>query len=62
MERIFSLTKDEAHKRGVCVNCKLPALDRCYSIAGRAEYQISGLCEQCFDDIMGGADSQCKNN
>lgn len=46
---LFGLTKDEVLKRGLCINCKQPALDKCYSDAGRAEYKISGMCELCFD-------------
>lgn len=33
----------------ICLVCKLPALPRCYSDAGRREVAISGLCEPCFD-------------
>lgn len=39
---------------GLCINCKRPALDHCYSAAGRREFQISGYCEECFDKITGG--------
>jgi hypothetical protein len=47
------MTKSEAHQKGVCINCKLPnVLSRCYSDAGRREYQISGMCEKCFDELF----------
>jgi hypothetical protein len=36
---------------GLCIKCKEPALEKCYSAMGRREYRISGLCEQCFDEI-----------
>ena len=26
-----------------------------YSYAGIREYKISGMCEHCFDELMGGA-------
>jgi len=47
----FGMTDKEAHEKGVCINCKKPALARCYSRAGADEYRISGLCEMCFDEI-----------
>jgi hypothetical protein len=45
------MTKDEAVAKGICIDCKEPALAKCYSDAGRREYRISGLCEKCFDSI-----------
>jgi hypothetical protein len=51
---IYGQTKDEVNATGLCIQCKFSALERCYSEAGRREYQISGLCEKCFDSIMGG--------
>ncbi len=49
---IYKMTKAEAHEKGICIQCNEPALPNCYSEAGRKEYQISGLCEKCFDEIM----------
>ena len=51
---VFGSTKEEAIKEGLCINCRELALPKCYSDAGRREYKISGLCEQCFDEITGG--------
>lgn len=51
---IFGETITDAQTEGICVNCKEPAVPKCYSEAGRREYKISGLCELCFDNIMGG--------
>lgn len=48
---IYNMTKEEAHSKGICLECKKPAFLKCYSKAGRKEYQISGLCERCFDKI-----------
>jgi hypothetical protein len=42
----------EAQGTGLCVDCGLPALPRCYSEAGRREFTISGLCEKCFDSAF----------
>jgi len=47
----FGTTAKEARAKGLCINCKEPALPKCYSEAGRREYKISGLCEKCFDEI-----------
>ena len=48
---LYSITKAEAHRTGICIQCKEPAFLKCYSEAGKREYKISGLCEQCFDKI-----------
>jgi len=50
---LYGETATAAQERGTCLQCKLPALERCYSEAGRKEYRISGLCEVCFDEITG---------
>lgn len=43
-----------AHEKGICVACGEFAAPRIYSPEGRAEYQISGMCEVCFDDMFEG--------
>jgi len=48
-ERLFGMSKDEAIKKGICIECKQPATF--YSDAGKREYKLSGLCEHCFDGI-----------
>jgi len=48
---VFGNSRTDALEQGVCVNCGLEAMPRCYSAAGRREYLISGLCELCFDEI-----------
>lgn len=50
---IYGMTKAEAHQQKICLKCKQPAEKNCYSVAGLREYQISGLCEVCFDDLGG---------
>jgi hypothetical protein len=35
--------------KGICVKCKKAAVT--FSEAGAKEYNISGLCENCFDKI-----------
>lgn len=51
---IYGKTKDEAVSSGLCIDCGKPALENCYSEAGRKEFLISGLCEKCFDSLMEG--------
>jgi hypothetical protein len=48
----FGTTKAESHTQGLCIQCKEPALPKCYSDAGRREYRISGVCEDCFDKMF----------
>ena len=48
------MTKDEAVKVGICIECKQPdPLSRCKTDAGKREYYISGVCEECFDKMFG---------
>ena len=49
---LYKMSPGEAISQDLCIDCKMPALPRCYSDAGRNEYRISGLCEQCFDKIF----------
>lgn len=41
--------RNDAIARGICVKCKRDK--SWYSEAGKKEYYISGLCEECFDKI-----------
>lgn len=45
-------SKDEAIAAGCCVMCGRPVEGRIYSESGKGEYQISGSCEFCFDDLV----------
>lgn len=53
-KEIYKMTAGEAIEKGLCIQCRKEAIPKCYSDAGRREYKISGLCEQCFDEIVGG--------
>jgi len=50
-ESAFGKDSESNLKAGLCIDCKEPAIPKCYSEAGRREYAISGLCEECFDRI-----------
>jgi hypothetical protein len=39
-------------ERGICIQCEKPALPRCHSPLGRKEFEISGMCEICFDSMF----------
>lgn len=51
-KELFDINRSDAIKKGICVDCKQPAIENCYSNAGKREYQISGLCEKCYDKIF----------
>lgn len=42
---------------GLCIECGQPALEKCYSEAGRREVRISGICEICFDNLFLGVEN-----
>lgn len=58
-KELFNLTPAEAIQQGICISCKQRIYysptkkaekeGHIYSIAGQNEYQISALCEYCFD-------------
>lgn len=50
-QQIYGKSFKEVIESGLCIHCGEPALEKCYSAAGRKEYKISGLCERCFDEI-----------
>ena len=49
---LFGEDYQDIQESGLCIQCREPALPKCYSEAGRKEFKISGLCEKCFDEIM----------
>jgi len=50
---LFGIPLTRAIEIGVCVQCKELAAPRCYSPAGLREYKISGMCELCYDKLVG---------
>ncbi|MCP3924851.1 MAG: hypothetical protein GY714_19915 [Desulfobacterales bacterium] len=49
----FGNDAEENLSKGLCIQCKELAIPKCYSEMGIREYEISGLCEKCFDQICG---------
>jgi len=47
---IYGMTKAEAHAKGVCISCKKTPVFT--SKLGPKEYQISGLCDPCWDAMF----------
>lgn len=46
---VYGITREEAMKLGICISCrKYPTFK---TIEGVKEYQITALCEPCFDEI-----------
>lgn len=45
----FKMLSSEAIRKELCCKCGESALPKCYSEAGKKEYFISALCEECFD-------------
>lgn len=45
----FGMTAREAWSKGICIDCKQPALLKCHTKAGRYVYHIHSICEECFD-------------
>ena len=46
----FGMTREEAWKQSVCVQCKKPPVF--HTEAGRREYGLSAMCEPCFDQMF----------
>lgn len=44
------LTKEQALARGICIVCK--GSKYWYSEAGRREYMIHAICENCLDEYL----------
>lgn len=51
---IYGMTRAEALEKRVCLRCgESPTFT---TQAGRREYEISAVCEPCFDRMFGGED------
>lgn len=57
---IFGISKSEYINNHICICCKQPIVytpidtgkGSIYSTAGSQEYNISGMCEHCFDAMF----------
>ena len=49
-----NMQKDSTNNRAInlCIDCKEPAIPKCYTPAGEREYYISGICEECFNKMF----------
>jgi hypothetical protein len=48
-------TRQEAHAQGICIFCKREISQEewdGWSVAGRSEYAISGVCEPCYEGMF----------
>jgi hypothetical protein len=50
-EYAFGAGAIAAWREGKCIDCREEALPKCYTDAGRREFEISGTCEVCYDKI-----------
>ena len=41
----------QVDKGPLCIMCKKPAFENCYSKMGILEVYKTGLCEKCFDEV-----------
>lgn len=46
------ITPQEAWAKGICIECKQPAVPKCHTPDGVGEYRISAMCEECFDAMF----------
>lgn len=51
VRRMKKIKAENVSAEPFCIRCHRPAYEHCYSQAGRDEVGISGLCEECFDEI-----------
>lgn len=50
-EAAFGMTRDEAHKEGICIVCKKPPI--LVTEADKREYKISAICGKCWPEVVG---------
>ncbi len=51
MSQRVKIKVENISEEPLCICCHRPAYEHCYSDEGRREVGISGLCEECFDEI-----------
>lgn len=50
--KLFDMTVDEARALGVCIRCRRDAPRAFWTKLDHNEWQLSGLCPQCFTAIL----------
>ena len=50
---IFGMTSDKAIAEEICIDCQEPIKEKLKSRLDKSEYLISGLCPDCFENIVG---------
>ena len=45
----FRMTKPEAHESQICISCKQPIYNLLKTVCDIKEYEISGLCSECYN-------------
>lgn len=59
-QQCFGMTRTAAREQGVCISCHKPVLtadgkpnpELFSTLAGVNEYDISAMCEKCFDEMF----------
>ena len=62
-KEVYGMTIEAALSRGICIRCQEPALvlideviqhspELFYSEEGKKEWNISAMCEKCFDSLF----------
>lgn len=52
LTQIAGISRQDAMKQKICTMCKKPAIEF-KDFLSEKEYRISGLCQQCQDEIFG---------
>ena len=58
MMKKIKIKPEDISAEPLCIRCHRPAYEHCYSQSGRDEVGISGLCEECFDEICKEAEEE----
>ena len=53
---VFGMTKDEALEQQKCIHCKDIVDPSQWAEIDQREFQISGLCPKCWNEITGDSD------
>ena len=51
-ERVFGITRPEAHRLGCCVRCRRDVEPSSLAAEDAREYEFSAICPRCWDEIF----------